>query len=140
MAAPSSAFDAGQGSPNLAALQYLQEQLTPSVINGLVHTAKVSIVTGGNAGVEADIPVGAEIIGISVICTRSNGSGTMTVKTGADTPVTISDAIACVTADVIAYAGTIDSTYSKVGSDGIKVFANGVSDAGDVYIQYVKGL
>jgi hypothetical protein len=129
-------FDASQGSPNTSALQYLQEQLTPEVISSMELVCRT--VVSGSAGVEADIPMGAEIIGISVLCLKSNGSGTMTVKTNADTPVTISNAIACVTADVIAYAGTIDSTYQVVGADGISIFGNGTEDYGVVYIKYLK--
>lgn len=128
-------FDASNGQPSLTALQYLQEQLTPDVITSLKRVCK-TLVTG-SAGVVADIPMGAEIIGASVICLKSNGSGSMTVKTNADTPVAISNAIACVTADVIAYAGTLDSTYTVVGADGIAIFGNGAADYGAVYIEYL---
>lgn len=126
------------GKPSLDTLQYLQDNWGSSEITASLRCAKVTIVTGGNVGVEADIPVGAEIVGAQVICTRSNGSGTMQIKTGADSPVTISDAIACETADAIDYAASIDTTYSVVGSDGIKVFANAAGDAGNIYIFYIK--
>ena len=132
-----SANDANMGDPNLGALQYLQDNWKPSDIASALHICKVEIVTGGNVGVEADIPMGAEIIDIVVNCTRSNGSGSMTVKTNALSPVTISNAMAAVTADVVARAGTIDTTYSTVGADGIAVFANAAADAANVYIYYM---
>lgn len=128
-------FDASQGSISFPALDYLIDQLPPATIHSLERVCKT--VVSGSAGVEADIPMGAEIIGVTVNCLKSNGSGTMTVKTGADTPVTISNAIACVTADVTAYAGTIDGTYAIVGADGIKIFGNGAADYGVVYIKYL---
>lgn len=128
-------FDASNGSPSLTALQYLQAQLTPSVIDSLERVSKT--IVSGSAGVVADIPMGAEIIGATVICLKSNDSGTMTIKTGADTPVAISDAIACVTGDAVDYAATIDTTYAIVGADGIKIFGNGAEDYGVVYIKYL---
>lgn len=133
-----SSFDAGQGEPNLGALQYLQEQFPPSVISKLAYVCKVEVTTGGNVGIEADIPVGAEIIGVTVVCTKTNGGGTMTVKTGATVPADISDAIACATDKAIDYAATLDDAYNIVGSDGVKVFANAAADAGNVYIHYIK--
>jgi hypothetical protein len=129
-------FDDSQGKPNTSALQYLQEQLTPSVISSIPRVCKT--VVSGSAGVEADIPMGAEIIGVEVICLKSNSSGTMMVMTNADTPVQISDAVACVTADAVDYAASIDTTYSVVGADGIAIFGNGAEDYGAVYITYLK--
>ena len=137
MTGPKSAFDASQGSPSLDALQYIQGQLTPSVIDALSRVCKTTV--SGSAGVEADIPMGAEIIGATVICKKSNGSGTMTIKTGADTPVAITDAITCDTDKGVDYAATIDDAYNIVGADGVKIFGNGAADYGDVYIYYLKG-
>ena len=129
-------FDASQGQPSLTAVKYLQEQLTPDVIASLPRVCKTTV--SGSAGVEADIPVGAEIIGVTVICKKTNSSGTMTVKTGADTPVSISDAIACETDKAVDYAASIDDAYSIVGADGVKIFGNGAANYGDVYITYLK--
>jgi hypothetical protein len=130
--------DASQGSPNLEALEFLQNNFPPDVISGLLRTAKVSITTGGNAGVAVDIPVGAEIMDVVVQCTRSNGSGSMQLKTNALSPVAISNAIAAVTEDVVARAGTLDMTYKYVGADGVAVFANAAADAADVFVVYKK--
>lgn len=129
-------FDAAQGEPNLSALQYLQSQLTADVIATLPRTKKTTV--SGSAGVEADIPVGAEIIGVTVICKKTNSSGTMTVKTGAESPADITDAITCDTDTGVDYAATIDDAYNVVGADGIKIFGNGAADYGDVYITYLK--
>jgi len=127
----------GQGSPNLGFLEWLQSMFGSTVIPTLLRTVKKSIITTAVAGIAVDIPIGAKIIDVRVICTTSNGSGSMQIKTGADTPVVISDAIACVTGDVLARAGTLDTTYTTVGTDGIKIFSNGASDKGDVYIDYI---
>lgn len=129
-------FDVSQGQPSLTALQYLQDQLPADVISTLPRVCKTTV--SGSAGVEADIPMGAEIIGVTVICKKSNVSGTMTVKTGADTPADITDAIACETDKAVDYAASIDDAYSIVGADGVKIFGNGAADYGDVYITYLK--
>ena len=124
--------------PSLETLQFVQENWGPDEVSASLRVAKVSIVTGGDAGVAAVIPVGATIIGATVICTRASGSGTMTVKTGASSPVAITDAIACETDKAIDYAATIDDATQVVTADGVKVFANAAADAGDIYIQYIK--
>jgi hypothetical protein len=103
----------------------------------VARTPKVCTTIASGVLTVVDIPVGSEIIGVSVLCLTSNGSGSMTVKTNAGSPVAISNAIACVTADVIAYAGTIDSTYQVVGADGIQIVGNGAADHGKVYITYL---
>lgn len=129
-------FDVSQGQPSLTALQHLQDQLPADVISTLPRVCKTTV--SGSAGVEADIPMGAEIIGVTVICKKSNTSGTMTVKTGAGTPVAITDAIACDTDQGVDYAAKIDDAYNVVGADGVKIFGNGAADYGDVYITYLK--
>lgn len=133
----SSAFDSAQGKPSLSALSYLAENWTSTEISAAVRVCKV-VVASGTAGIAAVIPVGAEIMDVVVHCTTSNGSGTMTVKTNALSPATITDAIACVTAQVVARAASIVQAYKIVGADGIAVFANGAADAGVVYIYYKK--
>lgn len=135
MTGPKSAYDSDQGNPNLEVLSYLQGQLTPTVIGSLERVCKT--VVSGSAGVEADIPMGAEIIGATVICLKANGSGTMTVMTGADTPVAITDTIACETDTAVDYAATIDDATNIVGADGVKIFGNGAADYGAVYIKYL---
>jgi tRNA A37 threonylcarbamoyladenosine synthetase subunit TsaC/SUA5/YrdC len=134
-----SAFDEGQGQPNLEALQYLADFLTPTVVSATLRTAKKSITADATGGLAvSDIPVGAKIIDVHVVCTSANGSGTMTVKTGATVPAAITDAIDCTTDKAIDRAATIDDAYNVVGADGVKVFSNGADDRGDVYIMYMK--
>lgn len=135
----SGAFDKAQGKPSLAALQYLADNWGADEISASLQVCKVSVTASGSSvGAVADIPMGAEIVDIVVNCTESVGSGSMTVKTNADTPVAISNAIAAVTIDTMARAGTIDNTYKIVGADGIIVIANSDSDRADVYIYYKK--
>jgi hypothetical protein len=130
-------YDESQGSPNLEVLQYLKENWGPSQISGSLQVAKASVVpSGGN--ITVDIPVGSEIVDIVVQCTASNSSGSITLKTGADTPVSISNAIACVTVDTMARAGTIDQTYKIVSEDGLLAVPNADDDSGDIYVYYKK--
>lgn len=131
------AYGDTQGSPNLEVLQYLKENWGPTQIAASLQVAKASVVpSGGN--ITVSIPVGSEIVDAVVQCTASNGSGSITLKTGADSPISISDAMACVTLDTVARMGTIDQTYKIVGSDGVIAVPNGIDDSGDVYVFYKK--
>lgn len=136
MTAPKSSRDPSQGSPNLGYLEYLQENWTSTEIKSVLHVAKTVVGPSGNSGVAVDIPMGAEINNVHVICTTSSAGGTMTVKTGAISPISITDAITCETNTAITRAGTIDDDYNIVGINGIKVFAGQVTDEGNVYITY----
>jgi hypothetical protein len=124
----------GKG-PSLSYLEYLGKNFGMDVIARVPKVCKT--VVSGSAGVEADIPMGAEIIGVTVVCLKSNGSGTMTVKTNALSPVAITDAIACVTDTAVDYAATIDNDYQVVGANGVAIFGNGAEDYGAVYITYI---
>jgi len=127
--------DAGQGSPNLEGMQYLQENWARTEINAALRVDKVSVASG-SAGIDASVPVGAEIIDVVVVCTGSNGSGSMTVKDADDNDIT--DAITCATDKAVTRAGTIDDAYRVVPTDGVKVVANADGDKGDVYIHYIQ--
>jgi len=129
--------DDSQGSPNLEALQYLQENWGIDEISAAVRTAKVSITASGTAGVAANIPVGAEIIDAHAICKATVGGGTARVRVGGGGS-NITDAIAFATNDALARASSIDTTYSIVGSDGIEVVTNADTNLGDVFIFYKK--
>ena len=133
----SNPLDTNSGKPSLEQLQYLQDEW--SSLKGSARVAKVTVATGGDVGIEADIPVGAEIIGATTVCFRTNGSGTMQVMTGAVVPVAITDAMVCATDKAVIYAAEIDdaSSVNFVGSDGIKVFSNAWNDGGIVYIHYI---
>lgn len=136
----SNPLDTNAGKPSLDYLQVAQENWTRDDMNAVQRTSKVDVATGGDGGIEAVIPVGAEIIGVTVRCVRTTGGGTMQVQTGATVPVDISDVIVCATDKAITYAGEIDdaNNVNIVGADGIKVFSNSASDGGIVYIHYLK--
>lgn len=131
--------DASQGDPNIEALQYLQQNWGADEINSAVRTAKVSITAAasGSSGVDAVIPVGAEIIDVKCICKATVGGGTAQIKVGGG-GAAISDAITFATADAVTSVGTIDTTYSTVGADGITVWTNADTNLGDVFIIYKK--
>ena len=126
--------------PSLGTLQELQDNWTQDEIDAVCMVAKVTVATGASSGIEASIPMGAEIIGATVRATGTVGGGTLQVKTGATSPTAITDTIACATDKAIDYAAEIDdaSNVNIVGVDGIKVFANVDSVRGVIYIHYIK--
>jgi hypothetical protein len=138
MTAHQSAFDESQGIPNLDAASFLQDNWTQENISASLRVAKTSIASTAVSGIAVDIPAGAKIIDAHVVCTSTNGSGTMQVKTGAASPAAITDAMDCNTEGAIDRAATIDDAYYVVGADGVKIFSNGALDRGDVYIEYIK--
>ena len=131
-----SADDASKGSPNLEAIQTLQENWDLDTISASVQVSKVTITASGTSGIAAVIPVGAEIIDAKAIATSTVGSGTAQVQVTGGSAIT--DAMTMAVEDAIATAATIDTTYSVVTADGISVATNGDSDAGYVYIYYKK--
>lgn len=134
MAGYDSFNSANKGSANLEALQYLQEQLGDAVLNGYINYVQRLDVTASATGGTAftSVPVGAEIIDVTVHCTATNGSGTLQL-TDADGNA-ITDAIACATLDALDRADSIDQTYKKVTADGLKIVSNGNDDRGEMYI------
>lgn len=138
MANYKSSYDESQGSPNLAVLQYLQDNWTLNDIKSSLQVEKVSVTASGASGVAATtIPVGAEIVNVVVQATATSGSGTATVRIGG-AGSDISDAITMAVEDAVTSASTIDQTYKIVGADGIEVVTNADADLGDVYIYYKK--
>lgn len=126
-----------QGSPNLEYLQYLKDNWTPAEMAASEFVAKAEVVpSGGN--ITVTIPVGATILDAHVICTAANSGGTVQIKTGAASPVAISDAMVCETDKALVRAATIDDAYNVVGADGIIVVPGQTDDSGDVYIKYKK--
>ena len=138
MTAHQSAFDASMGSPNSMAQQFNQDNMSKDRILDTLHCTRTVVGPSGNSGVAIDIPVGAKIVDVVVQCTATSNSGTVTIKTNADSPVAISDVIACETADAVDRAATIDTTYSTVTSDGLQAVSNGVDDEGIVFVTYLK--
>lgn len=133
-----SATDAAKGSPNLEALQYLQENWGASEISASLRVEVINITTDATGGqTTTNIPVGAEIVDIVVCSAATNAGGTVTASIGGG-GAAISDAIAMAVIDVRAAAGTIDRTYKIVTAAGITVTTNGAADFGDVYVYYKK--
>ena len=122
----------GQGNPNPEVIKELQDKIYPLIGKFSLTAPVVNVTTGGDEGVEFDIPIGAEIIGATVICTRANSGGTMQIKTGATSPVAITDAIVCAVDKARAEASEIDDATNIVGVDGVKVFADDPATAGRV--------
>lgn len=139
MANYKSADDASQGNPNLATLQYLQDNWGKTEIGQAERVDKVVLTaTSGTSGIAAiNIPVGAEIIDATVHCNVTNGGGTARLRVGGG-GANITDAITMATADAITKASTIDQDYNIVGSDGVEVVTNADADQGDFYIHYIK--
>ena len=127
-----------KGSPNLEALQYLQDNWGEDEINASLQVEKVAIIASATGGqTTLNIPVGAEIVDIVAWSSVTSGSGTVTASVG-DGGAAISDAIAFETEDTKDSAATIDRTYKYVTATGITLTTNGNGDLGDVYIYYKK--
>ena len=130
--------DSSAGSPNLSALQYLQENWGQDEISAAVRVEKISVTASGTSGVTStDIPVGAEIIDCVLQATATSGGGTAQLSVG-DGGAAISDAMTCAVEDTIARASTIDQTYKVVTAVGVTVTTNGDSDTCDFYVYYKK--
>lgn len=131
--------DPAKGSPNLEALQNLQEDWDNDkiVASNLLATiavrkVKTSIISDASStAVTVDIPEGAEIIDIVVHSNATSGSGTVTVQIGSG-GAGISDAIVMSTDTAVTRIGTIDN--KTVTSAGVELITNGAADRGDVYI------
>lgn len=80
---------------------------------------------------------GDEIISASVICTATNGSGTLKITNQTDD---ITDGIACATDTNVDYAATIDDDYSTLPAGGAEVVSVGGTAAntrGILVVQYI---
>lgn len=133
-----SSDNAAKGSPNLEALQYLQDNWGIDEINASLRVNKTSITASGTSGVDVTgIPVGAEIVDIVVHANATSGSGTVQLSVG-DGGSAISDAIIMATADAVTRMGTIDLDYKSVTVDGLTLTTHADADLGDVFIYYKK--
>lgn len=129
---------AAAGSPNLEAAQYLQDNWSKDEISASVQVEKIEITASGSSGVTTtNIPVGAEIIDVTVQATATSGGGTVTLSVGGG-GAAISDAIAMATLDAITRVSSIDQTYKRVTADGITATTNADADKGEVYVFYKK--
>ena len=81
---------------------------------------------------------GDEVVGVSVICTATQGSGTLVLETGGDDDIT--DGIACATDEAVDYAATINDAFSTLPASGAKVISVGGTAAntrGILVITYI---
>ncbi len=81
---------------------------------------------------------GDEVVAVSVICTATQGSGTLVLETGGDDDIT--DGIACDTNNAVDYAATIDDGFSTLPASGAKVISVGGTAAntrGILVITYI---
>lgn len=133
-----SAFDAGQGSPNLGAMQSNQENFPPSVVSNILKVTKTSITASGTLGVAVTIPVGAEIVDMTVHANATVGGGTARLRIGGG-GANISDAVAMAVADAVARAASIAQASKYVGANGVEIVTNADTNLGDVYLFYKQG-
>jgi hypothetical protein len=125
-----------QGRPNLAVLQYLQDNWGATQISSAVRVEKIVVTASGTTGVTStNIPVGAQIVDVIVHPTATVGSGTAKVQVGG-TSTDITDAIACNTTNTVGRAATIVQTYKYVTAAGVKVITNADTNKGEIYIYY----
>jgi hypothetical protein len=104
----------------------------------MVKMVKTVISADKTGGVVVDIPLGAEIVDMTVIGTAASSGGTVTLKDGAGSPNTLATALAMAAVGTVARlaAGVVTGSL-VVGSTGIKLFSGQAADRGIVYIYYV---
>ena len=81
---------------------------------------------------------GDEIVAVSVICTVTQGSGTLILETAGDDDIT--DGIACDTDEAVDYAASINDAFSTLPASGAKVISVGGTAAntrGIMVITYI---
>ena len=79
-----------------------------------------------------------EVVAVSVICTVTQGSGTLILETGGDDDIT--DGIACDTDEAVDYAASINDAFSTLPASGAKVISVGGTAAntrGIMVITYI---
>ena len=103
------------------------------------YTIVEKITADASAGIAVSgLVEGDEIIGVSVICTVAQGSGTLILETGGDDDIT--DGIACATDEAVDYAATINDAFSTLPASGAKVISVGGTAAdtrGILVITYI---
>lgn len=79
-----------------------------------------------------------EVVGMSVICTAANASGTLVLEDGAGDDIT--DGVACAVDKAVDYAAEIDDSKSTIPATGAKIISVGGTTAntrGIVVITYI---
>ena len=94
-----------------------------------LNMTEVTISANASAGLAVSgIPLGAEIIDVVAISKATVTGATVTLKTGAGSPVSITDAIDIDTINVLARAALLVQTAVVVGADGLKLFTASAAD------------
>lgn len=134
--------DPSKGTPNLEYLAFLQDNLSENDVYNVAKVKQFNVDQDAETAalVVTDIPVGAKILNVHVICTAANTAGTLQLRTNAGSPVAITDAMICAVDKVVVNAGTIDDVTYIVTSDGLQVIAtgtDGTATRGLVIITYI---
>ena len=110
-----------------------------AAINAEPKTIIAKITADASAGIAvAGLAIGDEIVGVHVICTVTNGSGTLVLEDGDGDDIT--DGIACDTADAVAYMATLDDSKSTLPASGAQIISVGGTAAntrGIMIITYI---
>ena len=110
-----------------------------ATINAEPKTLVFPVTVDAAAGITVTgLVEGDEIIGLRIICTVSEASGTLKLTDGA--PADISDAIICAVANALTEAATFDITKTTLPASGAKVIAAGGTAAnirGILVIDYI---
>lgn len=110
-----------------------------ATINAEPKTLVFPVTVDAAAGIAVTgLSEGDEIIGLRIICTFSEASGTLKLTDGA--PADISDAIICAVANALTEAATFDITKTTLPASGAKVIAAGGTAAnirGILIIDYI---
>ena len=132
-----------QGSPNLGALAEIQNNWGMAKIKAsddlsvvAERIAKLDITADATGGLAIDIPEGAEIVDVAVVCSEANASGTVTVQVGGG-GTEITSAIVCAVIDIRSKTTKVVQSVKTVGASGIEAVTNGAGDGGVVYVKYL---
>lgn len=123
-------------------IPYVQKQAAVSAVAALQAEPRITvqkITADASAGIAvAGLAEGDEVIGMSIICTAANASGTFVLETGAGDDIT--DGVICAVDTVVTYAGTIDddnSTLPATGAQLLSVGGTAANTRGIAVISYI---
>ncbi len=106
---------------------YVQLQATVSAIASLQAEPRIlvqKITADASSGIAVSgLSEGDEVVGMSIICTTANTSGTFVLETGAGDDIT--DGVICAVDKVVTYAGTIDDANSTLPATGAQLLSVG---------------
>ena len=93
----------------------------------------IEVTADGTSGISTLAPYALQVIGVNLLCTATNASGTATLSDGTND---ISDAITMAVVDTLGAATTIDLTYATLAlGDSLTVTTNGAADRGIVTVK-----